>query len=104
MEVDVGGEGESDGGGKVGLNNLGHLYSKMTRMVGWMRPQKSCQHHRGNRLVARPCSQACHCLGSAGFRAKIVWVEHEVRLSLRNNGVITHFSKRGKVLCCEYYA
>ena len=52
MEVDVGGEGESDGGGKVGLNHPDHLYSKMTRMVGWMRPQKSCQHHRGNRLVA----------------------------------------------------
>jgi len=32
MEVNVGGEDEPDGGGKVGLNYLDHLYSKMTRM------------------------------------------------------------------------
>ena len=32
MEVNVGGEGEPDGGRKVGLNHLDHLYRKMTRM------------------------------------------------------------------------
>jgi len=72
MEVDVGEEDESDGGEEVGLNHLDHLYRNMTKMMGWMNPQTSCQRHQGNRLVARPCSQACPCLMSAGFRAKIV--------------------------------
>ena len=67
--------------GRVGLNHLDCLHRKMTRLVGWMSLQRNCQDRRGNYLVARPCSQACHCLVSTGYRAKIVWVvEHEVNV------------------------
>jgi hypothetical protein len=34
MEVDVGREDGSDGGGKVGLNHLDYHHRKMTRVVG----------------------------------------------------------------------
>lgn len=56
----------------VRLNHLNYLHWKMTRMVGWMSLQKSCQHRWGNLPVLGLCSKACHCLVSAEHQAKVV--------------------------------